>query len=435
MSDTHNTNNHHSDNHDHSADVSPNWGSIRARLLLVAAIGILLFVSGIFLLFGVDGASGLSQIFSSYLIGWIYWLSLPMGGLILLCIQYFAGGRWGIVLRRILEANTRTLPLMMVLFAPLLISIFLGNNSPYWWTKPMEDTEKLQTEVETMFTTAQKDAIHELKEKREDYLNPPFVAVRAVLFFAIMGGLILILNVWGKRLEATGEWKYRERLKNIAGPGAMIFALGSTPFLTDWVMSLEPNWSSTMFPVIYGINQILTCFAFCIVMYLYLIQGPLKSIHWKQDQINLGSFMLAFTLFWTYTSFAQFLLIWAGNLPEEIPFYLKRSRGGWQIIVTCLAIFHFACPLLLLLMRDIKTSRVGLRSVAIGLMVICGVDVFWWIEPTVPHNGKIMFWFLDIGAIMGIGGIWGWYFIGQLTKSNFLPTHEGEWLKGVHHHG
>ncbi|HEY8506522.1 MAG TPA: hypothetical protein VIL46_18210, partial [Gemmataceae bacterium] len=141
--------------------------------------------------------------------------------------------------------------------------------------------------------------------------------------------------------------------------------------------------------------------------------------------IDLGSFMLALTLFWTYISFAQFLLVWVGNLPEEIPFYLKRIRGGWQVVGIALAIFHFFAPMMLLLMRDIKRNSRALRGVAVGLLVLCAFDVFWWIAPAHSHEGQPLYWLMDVAALAGVGGAWLWWFLGQLDRGReLLPEQE-----------
>src|SRR5262249_34923527 len=155
------------------------------------------------------------------------------------------------------------------------------------------------------------------------------------------------------------------------------YALTLTFACTHWVVSLEPTWSSTMFPVIFAVNQLLTSLALSLAVLLLLSKWPPLS-HWVRpsEQIHLGSFMLAITLFWTYTSFSQLMLIWVGNLPEEIPFYLNRSREGWQWVSWVLAITHFFAPFVLLLFRRVKENPVALRNVALLIVTACAVDVF-----------------------------------------------------------
>jgi hypothetical protein len=200
-------------------------------------------------------------------------------------------------------------------------------------------------------------------------------------------------------------------------------------------MSLQEGWASTMFPVIMLIHQFLMTLCFCVMVFLFLSsRSPFKEVMRPKFQLDMGSMMLAFTLFWTYTSFSQLMLIWIGNLPEEIPFYLKRSdKEGWWWISAALIVFHFACPFLLLLFRDIKLHPVRLRVMAIYLLIFCGVDVVWWIEPTFPHHSPL-FILMDIGAILGIGGLWSLVFIQILKRRPLLPTNELYQLPEGHHH-
>jgi hypothetical protein len=452
----------HADSHGaatHEA-ATPPWGAIKWKMFLAAIVGAGMLVGGFILRPMLDKSDDLAQFFSSYLVGFIFWLSLPVGSLLLLSVQYLAGGRWGINIRRILEANTKTLPLLMLLFIPVGVSFFMkgeltdkdtpleNGKSIYWWANlagmpeaPHGEEWKQLPESSPWIQLARKSgrpiqAVEEASHKMHDYLNPQFAIVRAVAIFAIWGILIWFLLRWGQKFEDTGEFKFYQRCRQYAGFFAMIFALVTTFAATDWVMSLEETWYSTMFPVIFATNTFLTTMAFSIIVFLALqTNGYMPHKHTKQDQINLASFMLAFTLFWSYTSFSQFLLIWSGNLPEEIPYYLKRSREGWQGAITALAIFHFACPFVLLLFRNIKEHPKRLTRVAIMLLFVCALDVFLWIEPTRSHDGQWVFWIMSAGAIIGIGGLWGWLFIHHLSKRPLMPIHEGKWLEEDHHHG
>ena len=187
-----------------------------------------------------------------------------------------------------------------------------------------------------------------------------FIIVSAICFL-IWLSLIHCLNKWSRDAEAAtdreGVEASLEKLKNISGPGMIIYALSITAAASLWVMSLELGWASTMFPVIFAVNQFLTCFAFCLALFLLLAGRPeLKSVLRDKFQLDMGTLMLAFTLLWSYTSFSQLMLVYIGNLPEEIPFYVKRSWGGWWWVSFGLILFHFALPFLLLLFRDIKKS-------------------------------------------------------------------------------
>ena len=427
---------------------------------------------GGFALYAIVGAFNLTQdhdygatsLVSAFLAGWLYWVSLPIGATSLLMVHYLAKTSWGLLLKRFLEACTRTFPLMIALFIPMAIAaVTVGGHHPlYWWTDAEhKEVERVPPPAPAPAGDAQLEA-HEAKlaqrrEAAEQLVNHVVAAEReehakgnfhflstwgyiglSLVYFAVWGTLAFFLNKWGQDAEddpAKVESSL-EKLKNISGPGLILHAIVLTAAASHWVMSLQEGWASTMFPVIMHIHQFLTTLCFCVMCFLFLSsRSPFKEVMRPKFQLDMGSLMLAFTLFWTYTSFSQMMLIWIGNLPEEIPFYLKRSgKDGWWWVSAGLIVFHFACPFLLLLFRDIKLHPVRLRIMAIYLLVFCGVDVAWWVEPTFPHESPL-FILMDAGAIAGIGGLWGMLFINQLKKRPLLPTNELYQLPEGHHHG
>jgi hypothetical protein len=408
--------------------AQPPWESLRRKALTAATAGGGLWLVLVLIRLLVEKPdNAFAGVVSSYLTGFIFWWSLPIGSAVLLMIQYLVGGSWGIYLRKLLESATRTFPLLAVLFVPVLLSLFLGDGSPYWWTHDLEKYAKNHEHLEEI-----RDRIRDTA----NYLTVGFALLRGVFVVGVWFGIITLLNKYSKQAEDHRDVGARLMLKRIAGPGIITYALLATMFATDWVISLEETWASTMFPVIFAVNQILCSWATATMAFILLAQyKPLSEVIKPIYRINQGSFLLAFTLFWTYTSFSQFMLVWVGNLPEEIPFYLERSRGGWQYVSWALGIFHFACPFLLLLFRDIKKSPKWLPIVAAGLLVICFVDVLWWIEPALDHEGQYFFWLMDIAAWVGIGGLWLWAYLGQLQnlKNDYLPKHEAGLLSEGHH--
>ena len=458
-----------------SAETPPStppewWAGPQKIAAGAAAIGFVVFavVGGI----NFTSGHGKRDLLTAFLSGWVFWLSLPIGGMALLMIHYLAKTSWGVLLKRPIESATRTFPLMVALFIPFAaLALLAGEESPYWWVAPEhtptthdehgstshnadhdhakdghdhahESPEDAKWKERVKMSQAQlkkvvEDEIHARAVGTYSFLSPPVFIAASVVYFLIWGTLIYFLNKWGQDAEsdASKVESSLERLKNISGPGLIIYAITFTAAISQWVMSLEPGWSSTMFPVIAAVNQFLTCFAFSVALFLGLVtRSPFKDVMRPKFQLDMGTLMLAFTLFWSYTSFSQLLIIWIGNLPEEIPFYLRRSNDtGWWYVSAGLIVFHFAVPFLLLLFRDIKLHVVRLRIMAIYLLVVCAVDVTWWIEPTFTHSSPL-FVLMDIGSIVGIGGVWGLLFLNQLKKRSLLPMNETYQLPEGHSH-
>ena len=437
---------------------SPNW-SVYTRFALVAAVaGIVLFVAAGLL--NISAAPdehakdvAKTRFASAYLTGYTFWFSLPVGAMALLLIAHLVKTSWGLLLRRPLEAATRTLPLLFVLWVGL--AILASYTHLYWWTHP-EDVHLPPPQETAMMGTAdkreqatrvsdvmvRKTVLHEREARAQGnngFLSiPAFWGVGLVLYL-IWGAMILCLNKWGQQAaDATtreGVEAALAKANKLGGPGLIIFAITITAASTQWVMSVEPSWASTMFPVIFAVNQFLTAFAFCLALFLLIVgRPPFAAVMRPKFQLDMGTLLLAFTMFWSYTSFSQFMLVWIGNLPEEIPFFLRRSAGGWWWVSAALCVFHFAVPFLLLLFRDIKLHPVRLRVVAVYLLFICAIDVMWWVAPSFPSEGSFPAWLMDVGAVAGIGGVWGLFFVWQLKRRPLLPASEVYRLPEGHHH-
>jgi hypothetical protein len=457
----------------------PDWGSFSRAAVIAAISGWALFaVAGMLNLSAAEGAEAKEhakqRFFLGYLSGYIYWASLPIGAMALLMIRYLAKTSWGLLLTRPFEAATRTLPLTFVLFIPLAGAVVSKELSPYWWSnaehakeQPVaaelhgppgkrEQAEELGKHMANRAVEQQRafqediDSTHHHEVTALQRARYGFTAadgsgylVVSIVVFAIWGTLIFFLNKWGREASDTNDYRVTdarlESLKNLSGPGLIIFAITTTAAASQWVMSLEPGWASTMFPVIYAVNQFLTCFAFCVALFLLLAGRPPFKGHMRPKfQLDMGTLLLAFTLFWSYTSFSQFMLVWIGNLPEEIPFYLKRSnveghRSGWWYVSAALIALHFALPFLLLLFRAVKLHPGRLRMVAVLILFICAVDVVWWIAPSAPET-HFPTWLMDVGAILGIGGVWGLYFLYQLRQRPLFPDNQAFLLPEGHHH-
>ncbi len=363
------------------------WQHMQRLALISGFVGLALFAV-VGLLESATGDRGFSQFFTSYLVGWTYWLALPVGCMGLIGIQFLTGASWGVLLRRPFEAATRTLPLLFVLAIPLAISVFVEKASPYPWTHSPESLSSVPAEQA------------DLQHKFDVWCNAPGYVIRLCIYFAIWGVFIFLYNKYSRRVEESNDMVARRFAENLAGPSIVAFTLINMFAVTDIVMSIELHFASTMFPLIYSINQLLMCLCLSVAVFLTLAEDPdFKRVLRPKFQIDMGSFMLGLTMIWSYMNFSQYMLFWIGNMPEEIPYYLKRRGGGWDIVFLLLAIFHFACPFVLLLFRDVKLHRKRLRAMAIFLLIMCAIDVVWWIEPAYQHDGFPLYLFMDAGAL------------------------------------
>jgi hypothetical protein len=384
----------------------PDWDRTQRVALVTAVAGAVVFAA---LAAALILAGGLRpvQLFLSYLVAWTVWLAVAMGCMVLLLIQYLTGGAWGALLRRILESAARTLPLLAILFLPLAAGLFAGDQAPYPWARPDSAIPDPET-------------LRELRDKAP-YLTTGWFLGRTVVYFACWCWLVSGLHRWSVRGE-QGDGVALLRLFRVSGPGLVLYGLTITFASIDWVMSLEPFWYSTVYPVLYAAGQILSGFAFAVAVTTWLARRPPLAGRVDPRHLrDLGSLLFTFIMLWAYMQLSQFLLIWVGNLPEEIPWYLRRSRGGWQWVAWALFLFQFVTPFLLLLFRDLKENDRALGWVAVGLFAVRAVDVFWWIEPAFPHDGAPFFWLLDLAALAAVGGLWAWWFVGLLRRRPLLP--------------
>lgn len=374
-------------------------------------------VGGIFLLASVAGALiNRDQFFRSWLAAFFFWNGVMVGSMALLMMHHLVGGRWGFAIRRFLESATRLVPLMIVLMLPLLA----GLPSLYEWARPEEVAH---------------DAV--LRQKAL-YLNVPFFLLRFAIYFAVWQVLSHFLNKWSAEQDHGNTPELVLKLQNLSGPGLVLYAITITFASIDLLMSLEPHWFSTIYGMIIMAGQGVGTLGFMIVVTMLLARRTefgrtLSTVQYH----DLGNLLLAFVMLWAYTSFSQLLLIYAGNLPDETPFYLRRINGLPAWVATGLIVFHFAIPFVLLLSRDIKRHLNRLAAVAVLLIVMRIVDLMWLVKPAGgpgpgldTHNPAAGFHWLDIAAPLAIGGIWVGFFIWQLKRRPLTPL---ETAVEVHH--
>lgn len=370
--------------------------------LVAGLLGLLLCVPG--------AVWGREQFFRSYLWAFMAVLGVALGCLVVLMVQYLTGGGWGLALRRILEAATRTLPALAVFFLPLLA----GLPDLYLWARP--------------------DIVAEDRglQHKAAYLNVNFFMARAAVYFAVWIVLALVLNFLSRRQDALGGRDDGTTIRKVSAVGLGLYGATITFASIDWVMSLEPHWYSSIFGVLVGVGQLLTGFAFAVVVALTVgDRPPLSGFMTATHRHDFGKLLLAFIMVWAYISFSQFLLIWSGNLPEEITWYLERFQAGWQWLGLSLVLFQFFLPFALLLSRNLKRDPRALRSVAVFILVMRLVDLYWLISPAPavspsnqPASAAFLIALTDIAALVGLGGLWLAFFLWQLQRRPLLPTYD-----------
>jgi hypothetical protein len=378
-------------------DLAPDHvlNRVQSGALVVGGLGVIGCLVGIF-------ASRL-QFFQAYIVAYLFFLGLGLGSMAILMIQYITGGAWGAVIRRLLESATRTLPLMALLFVP----IALGIADLYEWARPQHVAHDTALQHKSL------------------YLNVPFFLGRAVFYFAAWLGTAYFLNRWSLEQDTAPDARLTRRLEMLSRGGLLLYALTMSFAAVDWGMSLEPHWASTIYGVMFMGGQGLSTFAFVIpVAALIATRPPFSRIITAEQFHDLGKLMLAFVKLWAYFAFSQYLIIWSGNLPEEIPWYLKRTRNGWQWVAFVLILVHFGLPFLVLLSRDVKRHGRAVAMVASLLIVARLIDLFWLLRPGVAAEAGFAISWLDPAAVAAIGGMWTWLFVAQLKTRPMVPLND-----------
>lgn len=371
----------------------PNTARFQRRALIVGGVFLLLLLVTAFL--------DRRQFFQAYLIGWTFWTGITVGSLALLMLQHLTGGGWGFVIRRSLEAATRLLPIMAALFIPIV----LGAHSIYHeWT----NHEELSQHPAVQFKTP--------------YLNVPFFTARAIIYFGVWGALAFFLNRWSLAQDRTADARYTRNMRLLSGPGMVVLIFMVTFASIDWYMSLEPEWFSTIYGFIYVASWSLSALAFVIAVMARLTQeDPMKRVVAPLHFHDLGKLLLALVMLWAYFAFSQYLIIWSGNLPEEIGYYIERTHGVWGAVIIGIGLLHFAAPFLFLLSRELKRNPRRLVLVALLILVMRMIDLLWMLVPAFREHHWI---WLDVIALLGFGALWLGLFAWQLGKRPLIPIND-----------
>jgi hypothetical protein len=340
----------------------------------------------------------------SYLAAYVFYLGIPLGCMAVLMLYYLTGGAWGFMIRRILEANMRTLPLVAVFFVP--IAFRLGDL--YVWARP---------EV----ASVDKDIRNKVL-----YLNPQFFWVRAALYFVLWGCIAWLLTLWSRQEDRTGDPQASKKLVYLAGPGLVVYGLTITFASVDWVMSLQPGFRSTIFGPLFASSEILSGMTFSVVVMSWLVARPPLAEFVSLEALNdLGNLVFTFLVIWAYLTWFQFMLIWIANLPYDVSWYVPRSHDGWQWVALALAVFGFAIPFFLLLLRDVKRNPQALGRVAALVLLMQLVFSYYQVLPAPVFEGlPLADHWMDLAAAVGLGGFWLAFFLWQLQRCSVLPRHD-----------
>ena len=408
----------------HTFDAPADLGRYRTRALLVGVVFLVIGAVLAFLMGQAAGFGGIVHVLRSYLVGFFLVTGVSVGSLAWLFLGHMTGGGWAVTSRRLFEAAARCAPLCALMFIPVVVSLFIHDHghgagghgvSVYEWSDPA-------------VVAGDPALLH-----KSTYLNIPFFIVRGLIYFAVWFGFAWILSKWSAEQDRTSDPRLRRKMQDISGPGILLFGLTVTFAAIDWGMSLEPHWFSTIYGLIIMAGWGLSALAFMITVATWLgAREPMDHAYHPHHFHDWGKLLLALVMLYAYFAFSQFLIIWAGNLPEETPFYLRRLRGGWQFVGLMIILFHFALPFVLLLSRSRKRAPRSLRSIALLMIFMRVVDLIFFFAPSVHQGGEpdwhtsdLLRSFLPMFAMaIGLGGIWLWYYFGQLASRPLLPLGE-----------
>lgn len=393
------------------ADFAPPSAIDRMRMpaLIVGVVCSILSIVGGFVL-------GWETFLQTWLVGFMFWMGITLGSLALLCLQYTTGGNWGRLGRRFWEAAATTLPLMFLFWLPLVF----GMHHLYPWTNHPVDEHMSVLEI----------------NRAKLWLNPVAFVVRGIIYFILWG-------IWTWRLR---RWSFLEEegrttpaafvgIQNFSGAGIVMYALTITFASVDWVMSLNPHWWSTVWGMLFMVGECLTTFAFTIWLLARL--SPLEPLSriFKSDYFHdFGKLMFAFVVLWAYLSFAQWLIIWSGNITEEIRWYLDRVHGHWKPVATALIFLHFVFPFAILLSRSLKRQPRKLARIAVWIMLVRLLDLYWLVQPSFHKLGELapISWqsvLMNIVNLLAMGGLWLAVFYSQLRKRSILPVYDPHFVE------
>jgi hypothetical protein len=379
-------------------------GRLRNSAFAVGALAVVISVIG--------AVADSQRFFQSYLVAYLWVLAAPLGALGLMMLHHVTRGAWGVATRRILEAASRTLPFMAILLVPVLFRM----QDIYIWSDP--------------------DVVagDSLIQAKTPWLNVNFFMIRAAIYFAAWIALSLLLNRMSRMQDAASEGLTNARkMQALSAPGLVLFVVTVSFASFDWLMSLDPHWFSSIYGIYYMIGAALTALCFSVVISLWLSgRQPMNDVLRPMHFHDLGKLMLAFLMLWAYFSVSQLIIIWSGNLPEEVPWYIERTTGMWKWFAHAIILVHFALPFALLLSSNLKADARRLVAVAVLVLAMRWVDMYWQAAPSMHLHH--LHW-MDLVLPIALGGIWVGLFLRELQGRALIPRNEPFLEEALHHHG
>ena len=391
----------------------------RTLMIRAAAVGVIGLAAT-----AAGGAFDARRALFAYLAAFVYWVGIALAALVFLLANEAAGSRWYVVVRRVLESLPTALTVLAVLFLP--IAIGMGRIFP--WVDPTAAHAPLQTWAHG----EGKLAIH-LWEHRHPWMNVPFFLVRAAVYFAVWLGVAMLMRGWSLAQDASGAPELKLKMRRLGAGGLPFVGLAMTFAAFDWQMSLSAFLFSTIFGVYWFAGSLVAAIAAWIIASAAAArEEPLRGAINANHIHSMGKYLFAFTSFWAYIAFSQYLLIWIANLPEEVPWYIVRTDTGWRGVGIFLAVFQFALPFLILMPRERKRSWKPLVFMSFWILAVHYVDIYWVVMPTLSPAGPRPSW-MDLAAFLGIGGISVAWVVSRLRGQPILPARDPFLADSLHY--
>ena len=349
------------------------------------------------------------QFFEGYLFAYLFWLSLTLGSFAIAMLHYLVGGAWGIVIRRVVEAGTKTLWLMALLFIPIVV----GLHTLYSWSNPAV--------VQA----------NELLQHKSPYLNVPFFIIRAVIYFALWGGFAFILTRWSQNPQHFTDNPLRRRFQRMSSFGIIVYFIAMSFASVDWIMSLQPEWVSTIFGMLIVVEQSLTGLCFGIFMTIWLArEGEAPDLTQPRNYRDLGALLLTTVILTAYMAFSQLIIIWSANIPKEVTWYLVRTTGGWLWVELAALILLFVLPFIILLSPQTKRNPWILFWLAASVIAASLLEVYWQVIPVFHPTGFVLP-IVNILTPLAIGGFWLAAFVWHLRRTPQVEMPEINVVEGI----